>query len=43
MEETTEHNGGGVAYLVSKEFAKLEMRRPFPIRDPSDVHNGYVI
>ena len=42
MEETTEHNGGGVAYLVSKEFAKLEMRRPFPIRDPSDVHNGYV-
>lgn len=42
MEETMQHNGGGVAYMVSKEFAKLEMRRPFPIKDTSDVHNGYV-
>jgi hypothetical protein len=42
MEETKQHNGGGVAYMVSKEFAKLEMRRPFPIKDTSDVHNGYV-
>lgn len=40
-EETVPHNAGGVAYLVSKAFAAKEMRRPFPIRDPSDVHNGY--
>ena len=40
-EETRPHNAGGVAYIVSKAFAAREMARPFPIREPSDVHNGY--
>jgi len=41
-EETTDHNAGGVAYMVTKKFAKKEMDRALPIQDPSDVHNGYV-
>ena len=40
-EETRPHNAGGVAYIVSKAFAAREMARPFPIREPSDVHNGH--
>ena len=40
-EETEGHNAGGPAYLFRREFADKEMRRPYPIVDTSDVHNGY--
>ena len=41
LEETTTHNAGCVAYLMSKRLAQLEASRMWPISETSDLHLGF--
>jgi GR25 family glycosyltransferase involved in LPS biosynthesis/phosphorylcholine metabolism protein LicD len=40
LQENEEYNAGGVAYIISKEFAKFLLKKGFPIKEPQDMFMG---